>query len=173
MTPPEEAFNSGLTYHKAGDFARAEVCYRRAVALAPGYSDAWNNLGIIAQHARNPSVAADLYMTALRCNPKFAPAWGNLGALFENVGRYPEAAQVYEIALRLDRRPEVMSNLAGLYREMGRFEDAYRCYREAVAIGGDNLVHIHSAWVFTVDQDLSSTIEGRMQIRREFRERLG
>ena len=149
---------------------RAEAHYRRAIALAPMYSDAWNNLGIIAQNHHNPKGAIECYLTALRYNPRYAPSWGNLGACFEQSGRQEAAIAVYQVALALKPSPEILSNLAGLYRERGRFDVAYACYRRALALPPTpNRVHIHSAWVFTVDQDPSSKIEDRARVKREFR----
>ena len=171
-TPPEEAFQMGLAAHRQGDWQRAEQCYQRAVALAPAYSDAWNNLGVVAQNRNQTSQSITFYITALRHNPKFVAAWGNLGAVFEGVGRFKESAACYEAGLRLSEKAEILSNLAGLYREMGQFQKAYICYRKAVKLGGENLLHIHSAWCFTVDQDPSSTIADRVAVKRAFREGL-
>lgn len=169
-------FSLGLAHHKAGDMAAAEQWYQRTLQLLPRYPDAWNNLGILAQNCNNMRVAMDCYIRSLECNGKFAPAWGNLGALFEICGRSDEAARIYEIALAIDPRAEVYSNLASLHRESGRFAEAYRCYAKALGLKAHetgNYTHIHSAWVFTVEQDPDSTIEDRMRVKREFREKLG
>lgn len=167
---PFQLFNAALAAQKHGDLAGAEQFYLRAVQLAPGYGDAWNNLGIIAQLRQAQRIALERYIAALQCDPRASAPWANYASLLEQMGRWHEAARFYEHSLRLSERPEILSNLAGVYRELQDFAKARDLYARAIDLAPSH-VHIHSALVFTVDQDPSSTLVDRRDVKRRFYER--
>jgi hypothetical protein len=45
------SYNSlGLYFHRKGEFAKAELCYSKAIMITPGYPDAYRNLSLLYHH---------------------------------------------------------------------------------------------------------------------------
>ncbi len=71
----------GVDLAKRGDFAGAEGAFKRAIALAPSYADARNNLGLLyAMEGRRADARREL-ARALRLSPGNAQAAANLARL--------------------------------------------------------------------------------------------
>lgn len=96
------AINLGLAYQALGDRPRAEVEFRRALALDRHSGRAWNNLASIDLARGNPEAAIGDLNEAVRCAPGFAMFRINLADALTAVGRREEAAREYETAFRLE-----------------------------------------------------------------------
>lgn len=86
----------------AGDFARAESCFLRAVKVKPEDSDAWGNLGLVWQTVGFPEDAARCYQRAFDLNPNNATNLANMGFLHGEEGHEDHAIRFYERALELN-----------------------------------------------------------------------
>src|ERR1700751_142397 len=71
--------DQGFRLHLENRLAEAEPFYRRAVALAPDFKEAWMNLGLAILMQRRPDEALVCQRQALRLDPGSADAQNNLG----------------------------------------------------------------------------------------------
>jgi len=127
----------GLAYLEAGDLAAAEAEFSEAILAAPGYGDAYCNLGVARQRAGDYSGAAEAYRKALAFKPG-ARAHKNLADVLAVLGRIEEARGEYLAALELDPvfagiREDYAAFLAGT----GRWDEALGEYRRAVELDPD------------------------------------
>lgn len=111
------------------DQQAARAAYREALELDPDLTDAYVNLGRLAQQDGDPREAARLYALALARSPNDPIIHFNLALALEDTQGPSVAAHHYERALELD--PEFADahyNLAGLCEQLGRQADALRHY---------------------------------------------
>ncbi|MBV9498455.1 MAG: tetratricopeptide repeat protein [Acidobacteriaceae bacterium] len=149
----------GLSWALAGDYARAEPLYIRAIALEekePGPVNSnvatyLDNLAILLQAKGDYAGAEPLFRRALAIDENvFGPDHldvardlNNLGSLLQAKGDYKSAEPLYRRALALAEKnlqpedPHVatsLSNLAGLLQIKGDYSGAESLYRRALAI---------------------------------------
>jgi thioredoxin-like negative regulator of GroEL len=93
----------GATYTHLDDFAQAERCFQRLVAVEPGHADAWCMLGVATKEQRRFGEALAHLDRALALNPSFSEAHFNRGlALFE-LGRLDDASRSFMRCAQLRR----------------------------------------------------------------------
>jgi tetratricopeptide (TPR) repeat protein len=122
-----EWFIRGEKLEETAAKAAAEAAYRRAVAIAPDYADAWLNLGAMLCEAGRCGEAAELYDEALVHCPDEALLHYNRAIALEDLGRIDEAITSYETCLEL--APAVADahfNAARLYEQAGNAQKAVR-----------------------------------------------
>jgi tetratricopeptide (TPR) repeat protein len=102
----EDFNNSGNGFFDAGDYARAEACYRQAVAANPRFAPALNNLGSVLRVQKCYPEARRALLQALDADPALDFARFNLGRVAEDEGNTAEALLHYEKALALNSRFE-------------------------------------------------------------------
>ena len=118
-----------------GRLSEAETLIRRAVELAPAYSDAHNNLGNVLQHQKRGDEAVKCYERAIALQPDLADAYNNLGNALQQQKRYDEAIVFYERAITL--RPEMADahlNLGKALEALDQMSQALTAYRQAVML---------------------------------------
>jgi hypothetical protein len=71
----------GVAYQRLGDRSRADVCFAKAVALAPDDPLAWSNYASLDAAFGAYTVARKKWQRALSIDPKFAPALEGLRKL--------------------------------------------------------------------------------------------
>ncbi len=112
----------------------AEVAYRRAVELQPGWWSTHSHLGVFfLRHGRFEEAAQSL-REAIRLSPDNTRAIDNLAISYHYLGRYEEAVQEYERSIAIRPTSETLSNLGTLQFESGAFAAAAAAYRRAVAM---------------------------------------
>jgi tetratricopeptide (TPR) repeat protein len=125
--------NLGVVTEALHDYATAERCYRRGIALRPADDRLHINLGnvCILQHDLDGAEAA--YREALRLNPAAVDALNNLGIIRQYRYRFRAAAECFRRAATLDPAfPVAPTNLANLSREKRRFPAALAAYRRVL-----------------------------------------
>jgi glycosyltransferase involved in cell wall biosynthesis len=126
----------GRALHLAGDVAAAAVCYRAALAAAPGNADALHLLGM-AELARGEPGALARLADAVRAAPT-AQHLANYSMALNAAGRHGDAARMARraLALRPDY-PEALNNLGIAHANRGRLAEAVASYRAAIALRPD------------------------------------
>ncbi|MDM0105722.1 tetratricopeptide repeat protein [Variovorax sp. J22R24] len=109
------------------DLQAAEAAYRKALGVAPDYSDAYLNLGAILCESGRQAEAAALYDVALSHRPDVALLHFNRAVALEDLGRLPEALESYERCLRIDSTVgDAHFNAARLHDHLGHRREAIR-----------------------------------------------
>jgi tetratricopeptide (TPR) repeat protein len=76
--------------------------YRAAVAMAPAFSDAHNNIGRLLQNAGDVNGAIPEYTSAIRSDPRNVQAVNNLGTSLLTLGDASGAERAFRQALAID-----------------------------------------------------------------------
>jgi len=109
--------------------------YRKAIALKPDHTGAYNNLGLILHGQRKLAEAMAQYQQALAIQPALAEAHNNLGMTLADQGRLAEAMTHYQQALAIKPAfAEAHGNLGNAFRDQGRLVEAVVQYRQALAL---------------------------------------
>ena len=144
------AYAEGAQAQRQGNFAAAERAYRRAVALAPDYFDAWFSLGMVAHEVADWPRALAADEQALAIKPGDANARYNFALALARAG-YPVDAAA-ELERLLGSRPaftEAHLSLAGICadplgdRARAREHQGARTGSAAPAGGGDSALAGH------------------------------
>ncbi len=133
--PPKEAltaFNKAEEAVKAKRTDEAIRDYERAVALFPGYAEAWYGLGRLrVEH--EPDAARKALESAIQADPKFVDPYLALAALERAARNWKEVVRVTDLLLLLnsvDYPQAWLLNAVGNYGN-GNMEVAERSAREA------------------------------------------
>jgi len=124
----------------AGDVEAARRAYRDAVALAPGYAEAWNNLGLSFLQSGELPDAEHCLRQAVNARPALVPAWVNLASVQQARGDTPGAEQSLAAALATDPASRAArNNLGTLLCEQGRFIAAEAHLRAALELADEDV----------------------------------
>ncbi|MFZ5830615.1 MAG: tetratricopeptide repeat protein, partial [Planctomycetota bacterium] len=96
----------GNTLRRKGVVLEAIECYRRAIELNEGYSEAHANLGALVASA-DPQLAERHIRRAIEIDPRNAEAYNSLANLTVRRGELREAIPLYEQALAI--KPSLVS----------------------------------------------------------------
>lgn len=130
--------NQGFHLHRHNRVAEAEPFYQRAVALDPGFKEAWMNLGLAVLAQGRSEEALSCQREALRLDPDSADAQNNLGMVHYAGGHIAEAQNCFRAALRL--RPDHANatlNLGSTRQIFNHVEEAEGLFRRALVLGAD------------------------------------
>jgi tetratricopeptide (TPR) repeat protein len=121
-----EAFELGEAI-ETSDRTAAETAYRRALALAPDFVEAYLNLGALLCETARCRDAVALYDRAIRRLPDEALLHYNRAIALEDAGRDRDALAAYDAALGLDRTlADAHYNAARLHERQGDARGAVR-----------------------------------------------
>ncbi|MEY4750545.1 MAG: hypothetical protein RIQ60_2759 [Pseudomonadota bacterium] len=137
-TSAELHINRGEVLRALQRWPEAEQAFERALVIAPGNTEALNNLGLV-QQARGRFAAAEAsYRAALASRPGHAEAMNNLGTLCQETRRPDEAEACYRavLAAQPDHR-NALNNLATIAKEAGRIDEARAIYEQILAATPD------------------------------------
>jgi len=130
--------NLGQIYSNLNEPAKAEACYRLAVALKPD-SSLYDNLGNALRAQNKFKEARDSYRRALELNPGYASAHRNMGDLLHIQGKYVDAITSYRQAIALQPDlAQAVANLGTTLQTQGKFAEAIDYFRKALAIEPNN-----------------------------------
>jgi Tfp pilus assembly protein PilF len=122
----------------AGRFDDAKTAFEKAIAAAPTYAEAHNNLGCLLLRQGKPQDAESAFRRALQAKPNYVQAISNLGAALGELERLDEAAAFCRqaIAARPDNA-EAHSNMGYVLQKQGRLEEAETHFKKALALKPD------------------------------------
>jgi len=132
---PEVHYNLGNALNDKGCREEAIGAYRQAIALRPGYAEAYGNLGMVldGKGLRDEAIAA--YLQAIALRPHYPEAHYNLGNALKDKGQPGEAAAAYRRAIALrPHYPAAFNNLGNVLNDAGQLEEAVGAYRQAIAL---------------------------------------
>lgn len=122
----------GLVCHEKGDFARAEECFRRALEINPGYTEAALHLAIVRNDVGRYDDARDAWSLAearSQLGPaglepvaagKIANLFADVGDAFSAAGAHARAVRAFRDALELGPRfHDIRMKLAHALQEAG------------------------------------------------------
>ena len=116
-----------------GDFAAAEVGYRKALELQPNYSGAWASLGLCLVRQSRLEEAAKAYDRSETLDPLNANLKFNIGALRMLTGRYDDGLRDFNETMRLTpERAGTDSVIVYWSIAYGRYEEAVRRLRRVL-----------------------------------------
>lgn len=128
-------YTLGIAEQRAGARDAALASLRQAVAIHPGYAEAWSRIGAVSDLADDDAAAVEAYGTAIRIYPDFTEAHYGLALAYQKLGRLAEAADSYRAAIRLD--PGLVAayaNLGTVLAEQGRLDEAETMWQRALAL---------------------------------------
>ena len=118
----------------------AEVRFRKALEIHPGYSRAINNLGVLATRKENLVAARQYFEQAFEADPNNVMPLLNIGRLFAEQGRLTEALEYFRRAQV--RAPDnaaanglaarTLSGVGQVLLEKGEYDNARSALREAL-----------------------------------------
>ena len=127
--------NRGAELLLAEDNAGAREMLDIAVAVAPGLSDGWINLGVARRRLGDLDGAEEAYLKALQAEPASIPALSNLAALKRRRGQPDSAREIMALlSRRRVRNPYVYLALGDASLQHGETDDARRFYRRALRL---------------------------------------
>lgn len=132
---PEIATNLGNAFRASGSLDNAIHCYRRAVALQPGFAIGLCNLGIALLARGELDEAVDYLTRSLQIRADLGNARNNLGIALCELGRFDEA--VSQLRLALEKEPDfamARSNLLFTLNHILGMSDAI-LFEEALRFG--------------------------------------
>jgi Flp pilus assembly protein TadD len=130
--------NQGYYLHLHNRVKEAEPFYQRAVALDPGFKEAWMNLGLVILAQGRSDEALSCQRQALVIDPENPDAQNNLGMAHYAQGHIGEAENCFRAALRL--RPDHANatlNLGSARQLLNHVDEAEGLFRQALVLGVD------------------------------------
>jgi tetratricopeptide (TPR) repeat protein len=127
---PENQAKLADALQAAGLWREAVDRYRLSLALDPGQSGVWNNLGVALVRLDDADQARAAFQHATESDPANAEAWNNLGALLLGEGAVEEAVLHFDRALEIDPVHRLaLANRAAALRRAGREAEAREAER--------------------------------------------
>jgi tetratricopeptide (TPR) repeat protein len=129
------AFDRGNAELKGGNYEKAETEFRVAIAMAPEFHAARNNLGVaLYRQGRFDEALQEFERVAAAVTPHQAGAALNVGATL--AGKNDEAAALAKSAEILQANPEyadALYNMGWIHDARGEYAEAEAAYRRAIA----------------------------------------
>jgi predicted TPR repeat methyltransferase len=125
-----DAWNSMGNIASGANDAFAELAFRSATELNPGYAEAWYNLGNLYRRLRRHEDAVKAYRRVIDLNPRFAGAYENIALLLLKLGRADLTAEVFQRWLQAEPENPIARHMAAAYSGAtetapARAEDGY------------------------------------------------
>ena len=131
--------NLGHVLRAMNDSAGAEKAYGQALAIAPYYRSALLNLALLKMGRGENKAAAGLLESLLEADPDNAEGLLNLAICHHIERQYDAAEQTYRRAIAAEPgNPRAHRHLGNLYKELQDGRRAVDCYRNALALAGND-----------------------------------
>ncbi|MBW1998365.1 MAG: tetratricopeptide repeat protein [Deltaproteobacteria bacterium] len=120
--------------------------FKKALALRPRYSEAYNNLGTVYILTRQWDKALACFKRAssdvLYRTPHFA--YRNMGLVYYNKGEFDKAIESYQQAISLAPQfSPTYLNLGYAYEAVHRYQDAVEAYKKAIQYASTNVAALY------------------------------
>jgi Tfp pilus assembly protein PilF len=97
----EEALQTGMQAHQAGNLPAAEKIYKQVLQHSPQHPDALHLLGLMAHQVGKNQIAIDLIDAAIRVSPQNPLYFNNYGEACKALGKLEQAEQAYRQATEM------------------------------------------------------------------------
>ena len=140
----------GFAFHQAGELARANAAYLKALKDNPRNSRLLYLMGVLQQTQGNHERALNFFKRAKKSEPSNALFCLHAGISFSRLNRFVQAVESYETAIELDPNYfEAHSNLGNTFLASADFDKALKAYERALALNDDvATVHYNLGVVF-------------------------
>ena len=88
----------------AGGYHQSEAFLRNAIAIDPGYADAYLQLGILYASRKNYDRAIDLYSKAIKADPRLSDAYYRLAVAYNRTGQAGRAKEEFELHEEISKK---------------------------------------------------------------------
>jgi tetratricopeptide (TPR) repeat protein len=136
-------FQFGAVAERLGDFARAEMLFRKCLELAPNFPEALNYLGYMwADRGENLEEARDLIEQAVDLEPENAAFLDSLGWVLFRLNKPQEALPWLEKAILHSEEPDatLYDHLGDIHAELGNLQQAREAYLRSLEIEEDETI---------------------------------
>lgn len=128
-TPAESHLRLGIHYASQKQDSLAEVHYKQAIQVAPGFAEAKNNLGTLYAAQGKTADAERLFMETLRLAPNHPKAISNLAGLTFAKGEKDRALTYAQQIRAMDTQdPNALYNAAVVFGNLGEIEAAQELF---------------------------------------------
>lgn len=125
----------GLSLENLGEMHKALGMYEKALALDPGDSDLYLNLGLAAWRIGMRAVAEKFFRIYCEMQPDLPMGWNNLAGVLRDDARFEDAIEICRAAIyRMPEQPLLWNTLGTIMVEQSDFEQASLFYREALRL---------------------------------------
>lgn len=118
---------------------RAEQFYHKAIERNQSVSDAYCNLGILADQKKDPSLAIHYFTLSLKSNPRHLEAHYNLANVYAEQGNMTLCRMHYEVAIQIN--PDFSApyyNLALVLITLKEFDAARNALERFIELSPDH-----------------------------------
>lgn len=124
-----------IAEHKSGNYARAEILYKRVLDSHPNHVEAAHYLALIAQEVNRHDVAVRLLEKVASLASDNANIFYNLALSYQQLGQLEFAKSRYLKAIQIDPAMALAyNNLGIIYQQEGMHEKANALFRKAISI---------------------------------------
>ena len=142
ITQNEQAFTAVQWFEKGYDYQvnkkdydTAIVAYSQAIALNPGFAEAYDNRGSAYYDKSQYDRAIADYDQAIALDPRYAGAYNNRGTAYSGKGQYDRAIADYDQAIALDQQyANAYYNRGNSNYYKGQYDRAITDYDQAIAL---------------------------------------
>ncbi|MDR3404036.1 MAG: tetratricopeptide repeat protein [Chthoniobacter sp.] len=160
----EQALQSAIAQHQAGNLAAAEAIYRQILALQPQHADALHLLGAAALMSGRHEEARRLIMQAVVLSPNSPVYESNLGEACRRLGKLDEAVGHLRRAVALQPDyADALNNLGSTLALLEQWDEAITCLQRSVALRPDDVSALNNLALALMKQD--RTAEAAMHYR--------
>ncbi len=144
-SPPDEKSQHychlGVMSQKIGNYPGALRCFKNAIQLDPGNSEAFFRCGVIEQKIGDKRKASQYYRTALEQNPLLAEAYNNLGTILQGSKDYITAKSYFTNAVKINPDfVEAWHNLSEVCKKTGDWNGAIESMEKVFSLRRDKPV---------------------------------
>jgi len=100
--PAEADYATGLNLISSGNYTGAVGAFDAAIALEPGYHEAWNGKADALNRNKQYADALAASDRSLALDPSYVQGWINRGYILYNLGRYDDELKAYDQAIAID-----------------------------------------------------------------------
>ncbi len=126
------------------NWKKAQEHLNKAIAIAPQYATAYNNLGVLYARMDNPVQEEDALKKAISLDDHFTPALVNYGKLCMRQKNFPQAEETLRQAVTVDPKDAVSLMLLAHAEYMDRhFDEAIASAHQAHETGDDHPAFVH------------------------------